>query len=183
MKLRQTLPVSALAVAGLFTLAACSGGISEADPNVEALEETEEATPSPTQETTEPSTSPESSASSSTLNATCESYWEFDQEFAPEVEDVMMVAMDPDASDEERTEAHEEMVEAREAFDQILADAQDQEFIDLAEDTLPTFDLFASLTDPDLSEDEKAELIEDSDIDSAIDAEEELIDLCNAELN
>ena len=37
MKLRQTLPVSALAVAGLFTLAACSGGISDADPNVEAL--------------------------------------------------------------------------------------------------------------------------------------------------
>lgn len=192
MNLRQTLPVSALAVAGIFGLAACSGGISDADPNVESLEETAEATPSPTEEATEPfpspesspsSMSPESSADASSLNATCESYWEFDQEFAPGIENVMMTAMDPNASDEERTEAHDEMVRAREEFNQILADAEDQEFIDLAEDTVPTFDLFVSVTDPDLSEDEKNELVESSDIDSAIEAEEELIDLCNAELN
>src|SRR5699024_1989228 len=98
-------------------------------------------------------------------------------------ENVMMTAMDPNASDEERTQAHNEMDRAREEFNQILADAEDQEFIDLAEDTVPTFDLFVSVTDPDLSEDEKNELVENNDIDREIVAEEELIELCKAELN
>src|SRR5699024_9993334 len=130
--------------------------------------------PFPSPESSPSSMSPESSADASSLNATCEYYWEFDQEFAPGIENVMMTAMDPNASDEERTQAHDEMVRAREEFNQILADA---------EDTAPTFDLFVSVTDPDMSEDEKNELVESSDIDSAIEAEEELIDLCNAELN
>ena len=185
MNLRQTLPVSAMAIAGLFALAGCSGGISgDADPNVEALEETEEAPSSPTEETTDETiSSPDSTADSSSLNATCEAYWDFDQEFAPEVEKVMTEATDPESSDEERAAAHDDMLEARDVFNQILADAEDEEFIELAEETLPTFDLFASLTDPDLSDDEKNELFEETDVDSAIEAEEELIDLCNAELN
>src|SRR5699024_9103336 len=125
MNLRQTLPVSALAVAGIFGLAACSGGMCGADPNAEALEATAEATPSPTEEATEPFPSPESSPSSmstessadaSSLNATCESFWEFDQAFAPGIENVMMTAMDPNASDEERTQAQDELVSAREEF-------------------------------------------------------------------
>src|SRR5699024_5524665 len=177
MNLRQTLPVSALAVAGIFGLAACSGGISDADPNVESLEETAEATPSPTEEATEPfpspesspsSMSPESSADASSLNATCESYWEFDQEFAPGIENVMMTAMDPNDSDEERTHAHDEMVRARAVFNEILDDAEDHVFIDLAEDTVPTFLLVVSVTDSFLSQDEKNEHAESSDIDSVI---------------
>src|SRR5699024_10375672 len=145
---------------------------------------TEEATePFPSAESSPSSMSPESSADASSLNATCESYWEFDQEFAPGIENVMMTAMDPNASDEERTQAHDEMVRAREEFNQILAHYQDQHFLDLAQIPVPTFHLFVSVTDPDFREDEKNELVESCDIDSAIQAEEELIDLCNAELN
>jgi len=179
MRPQKTLAITAMAALGLFGLTGCSQSAlndPDIDPNFEAIDNSYDS-PAPS------TTQPEINTSDDSLTAACDDYYDFDQEYADEIEQVMSTASDPNASDADRTEAHEFTQDARADFEALLDAAENDEFIAAAEQTVPTLELFEQLADPDLSNDEKTALFEANDMDAGVQAEIALVDLCTTAFN
>lgn len=119
----------------------------------------------------------------SALADSCEEFYEFDQEYASEIEQVMSTATSPDSSDEDKTDAQEFMQEARGDFEEVVAEAEDEEFLSSAEKVLPTYEIFEQLVEPGMTPQEQMELLQTGDMQSGLEAESQLIELCDAEIN
>lgn len=188
MRLRKPWSVTTLAVVGLFALAGCGQSQTEADPNFEAVEES--TSPSAAQMSPETNGSDtegfgsETSDSSGddTLLSTCQDYAAFDREFVAEIEGIMTLAANPDASEQEMAEANEEMQGLRSEFEGIIAEAENQDFVQNAEKTLESIKIFEQMTEPGLSMSEKDQLSSDPAMQTGVEAEEQLVQMCNAEL-
>src|SRR5699024_12517058 len=89
------------------------------------------------------------------LADSCEDFYEFDQEYATEIDRVMSTATSPDASDEDKAKAQDFVQEAREAFEEIVADADDEELLSSAGDTRATYALFQRVVEPDMTQEDQ----------------------------
>ena len=93
--------------------------------------------------------------------SSCEDYWEFDQEHAGAIGEAKQQVGSGASYDAQATRA----------------------MIDDATKTLPMFEIVNTLEDPDVSVDEKAELMGSSDLNEIMEAERNLIEICEAEIN
>lgn len=117
------------------------------------------------------------------LADSCEDFYEFDQEYAAEIDRVMSTATSPDATDEDKAKAQDFVQEAREDFEEIVADAEDEEFLSSAGEIPPTYALFERFVEPDMTQEDQMELLQTGGMQSGLEAEAELIELCDAEIN
>lgn len=193
MRLTKPWSVTTLAVVGLFALAGCGGdNASEANPSFEAVEESSSpmsADPQPETEAPETEAATEGfgteesdTSGDDSLLATCQDYAAFDRGFVADVENIMTLAADPEASEEEMAAAHGQMEDFRSEFEGIIAEAENQEFIDNAEKTLESLKIFEQMTEPGASMSEKDALSSDPAMQEGVAAEEQLVQLCNTEL-
>lgn len=189
MRLRKPWSVTTLAVVGLFALAGCGQSdqnTSDADPNFEAIEESSSPTTSYQPETdgfeTDSFATDGTGVSEDGLLGTCQDYAAFDREHASGLQRVVTVVSNPDASEQEQTEAHETIQQVRSEFDSILAEAEHAEFVQNAESTLETFELLEQMSDPSTSMTEKQQIFDQSTLQSGLEAEERLVSMCNTEL-
>lgn len=119
----------------------------------------------------------------SSLAQDCDVYYDFDQEYSAQIQEAMTVSMGPDASEEELAETQELAQNATSDFQTVVAEASDDEFIATAEQTLPSFELIETLADPEVADAEKMQLAQSPELQEAVEAESQLIEMCNAELN
>lgn len=177
--IQKPFAILTMAAVGALGLAGCSQtALNDPDinPNFEAIGESY-GSPAPS------TAQPEIDTSDDSLVAACDDYYDFDQEYAVEIEQVMTTAADPNASDADLAEAHEFTKEARAEFEALVDDAEHDEFVTAAEQTVPTLELFEQLTDPDLADEEKAALFDANDVDAGVQAEIDLVDLCTTAFN
>lgn len=191
MRLRKSWSVTTLAVVGLFAVAGCGQqDDSDADPNFESLEESSSPMPADLQPEAEGSEAEtesfesESSDSSGddSLLGTCQDYAAFDRGFVAEIEGIMTLAASPDTSEQEMTEANDQMQEFQSEFEGIIAEAENQEFVQNAEKTLESIKIFEQMTDPSASMTEREQLSQDPAMQTGIEAEDQLVQMCNTEL-
>src|SRR5699024_9385140 len=121
MRLRKPWSVTTLAVVGLFALAGCGQSETEAEPNIEAIEESTspsaasmqpESTSAEIETETFASESSHSSGDASLLS-TCPEYAAADHESVAGIEGMMTLAADSDASEQEMAEANAQMQATR----------------------------------------------------------------------
>lgn len=189
MRLRKSWSVTTLAVVGLFALAGCGQGgdnDSEADPSFESLEESSSPMPADPEPETEEAESFETDDSAAggddSLLATCQDYAEFDRGLVADIENIMALAADPEASEDEMAEAHGQMEDFRSEFEGIISEAENQEFIQNAEKTLESLKIFEQMTEPSASMSEKDQLSSDPAMQEGVEAEEQLVQMCNSEI-
>ena len=190
MRLSKPWSVTTLAVVGLFALAGCGQNETEAEPNIEAIEES--TSPSAANMQPEPNSSETEtegfgsettdSSSDDSLLSTCQDYAAFDREFVAEIEGIMTLAANPDASEQEMAEANDQMQGLRSEFEGIIAEAENQDFVQNAEKTLESIKIFEQMTEPGLSMSEKDQLSSDPAMQTGVEAEEQLVQMCNTEL-
>lgn len=117
----------------------------------------------------------------STLASSCEDYWEFDQQHAGAIGEAMQQVGSGESYDADAIRA---MVDdATNDFNALLNASQDDTFIEEASKTLPMFEMVGALADPDVSVAEKAELMGSADLTEIMEAERNLIEICEAEIN
>ena len=114
--------------------------------------------------------------------ATCQDYAEFDRGLVADIENIMALAADPEASEDEMAEAHGQMEDFRSEFEGIISEAENQEFIQNAEKTLESLKIFEQMTEPSASMSEKDQLSSDPAMQEGVEAEEQLVQMCNSEL-
>lgn len=190
MRLRKPWSVTTLAVVGLFALAGCGQSETEAEPNIEAIEESTSPSAASMQpesnsseiETESFGSETSDSSSDDSLLSTCQDYAAFDREFVAEIEGIMTLAANPDASEQEMAEANEQMQGLRSEFEGIIAEAENQDFVQNAEKTLESIKIFEQMTEPGLSMSEKDQLSSDPAMQTGVEAEEQLVQMCNTEL-
>ncbi|GAA4118999.1 hypothetical protein [Enteractinococcus coprophilus] len=117
----------------------------------------------------------------SALASSCEDYWEFDQEHAGAIGEAMQQVGSGASYDADATRAM--IDDATNDFKALLDNSQDEIFVEEASKTLPMFEIVNTLADPDVSVDEKAELMGSSDLNEIMEAERNLIEICEAEIN
>lgn len=117
----------------------------------------------------------------SALASSCEDYYEFDQEHAGAIGEAMQQVGSGEAYEVEQTR---QMIEdASNDFNALLDNSQDEMFVEEASKTLPMFDLVGTMADPDVSDEDKAQLLGSTDLAEMMEAERNLIDVCEAEIN
>lgn len=117
----------------------------------------------------------------SALASSCEDYYEFDQEHAGAIGEAMQQVGSGEAYDVDQTR---QMIEdASNDFRALIDNSQDEMFVEEASKTLPMFEMVGTLADPDVADDEKAQLLGSTDMTEMMDAERNLIDVCEAEIN
>lgn len=117
----------------------------------------------------------------SALANSCEEYWEFDQEHAGAIGEAMQQVGSGESYDAEATRAM--IDDATNDFNAIVDNSQDEMFIEEASKTLPMFEMVNTLADPEVSVEEKAELMGSSNLNEIMEAERNLIEICEAEIN
>lgn len=117
----------------------------------------------------------------SALAESCEGYWEFDQDHAGAIGEAMQQVGSGESYDADAIRAMVD--EATSDFNELLDSSQDEQFIEEASKTLPMFEMVGALADPDVSMAEKAELMGSSALTEIMEAERNLIEICEAEIN
>lgn len=117
------------------------------------------------------------------LAQTCQDYYEFDQTYSPQTQEAIAVGVSPASSDEDVEAMQALMQDARANFDTIVDESEDESFVAEAQQVQPMFEVFETLTDPEVSDVEKIQVAESTDLDSAIEAEENLVAICESEIN
>ena len=117
----------------------------------------------------------------SALANSCEEYWEFDQEHAGAIGEAMQQVGSGESYDAEATRAM--IDDATNDFNAIVDNSQDEMFIEEASKTLPMFEMVNTLADPEVSVEEKAGLMGSSNLNEIMEAERNLIEICEAEIN
>ncbi|WP_022869821.1 hypothetical protein [Yaniella halotolerans] len=119
----------------------------------------------------------------SSLADSCEDFHAFDQEYVAEIDRAMSTATRPEASEDDKAAAQELVQEARLDFEEIVADAQDEEFLASADEIPPTYALYEQFIEPDMTQDDQMEILQSGDMQDGLEAQAELTKLCDAEIN
>jgi hypothetical protein len=120
--------------------------------------------------------------SGNALASSCEEYYEFDQEYSSQIQEVVATATSGDADEAALEQIRDIMRNAAEDYHAMVDNASDEAFLAEAEKSLPMFEYVETLADPEIADDEKFELAQSTEFDDVIQAEQNLIEMCNAEL-
>lgn len=115
------------------------------------------------------------------LANSCEDYWEFDQDHAGAIGEAMQLVGSGESYDADAVRAM--IDDATNDFNALIDSSQDDTFVEEASKTLPMFDMVNTLADPDVSIEEKTELMDSSGLNEIMEAERNLIEICEAEIN
>lgn len=115
------------------------------------------------------------------LANSCEDYWEFDQDHAGAIGEAMQLVGSGESYDADAVRAM--IDDATNDFNALIDSSQDDTFVEEASKTLPMFDMVNTLADPDVSIEEKTELMGSSGLNEIMEAERNLIEICEAEIN
>ncbi|OAV61497.1 hypothetical protein [Enteractinococcus helveticum] len=115
------------------------------------------------------------------LANSCEDYWEFDQDHAGAIGEAMQLVGSGESYDADAVRAM--IDDATNDFNALIDSSQDDTFVEEASKTLPMFDMVNTLADPDVSIEEKTELMGSSGLNEVMEAERNLIEICEAEIN
>lgn len=115
------------------------------------------------------------------LANSCEDYWEFDQDHAGAIGEAMQLVGSGESYDADAVRAM--IDDATNDFNALIDSSQDDTFVEEASKTLPMFDMVNTLADPDVSIEEKTELMGSSGLNGIMEAERNLIEICEAEIN
>jgi len=115
------------------------------------------------------------------LADSCQDYYEFEQEYGPQMQEAMGTTTAAEASDEEMQEVGAVMEDAGAYYREMVDNSDDEAFVAEAEKSMQMFDLFDVLVDPDVSNEEKMETAQSADFNEAIEAEQNIVQMCNEE--
>lgn len=121
--------------------------------------------------------------SGNALADACEDYYEFEQEHASDIQEATAVASGAQPDEEQLQQADEAMADAAEDYREMIDDADDEAFVAEAETAVLMFDVLETLIDQNVSDEQKMEAAESSDFSEAIEAENNLVRMCNEELS
>ena len=115
------------------------------------------------------------------LADSCEGYWEFDQDHADAIGEAMQQVGSGESYDADAIRA--KIDDATNDFNALIENSQDDMFVEEASKTLPMFEMVNTLADPDVSIEEKTELMGSAGLNEIMEAERNLIEICEAEIN
>ena len=75
------------------------------------------------------------------------------------------------------------MQEARLDFEEIVADAEDEDFVASAGSIPPTYALYEQFIEPDVTQEEQMEMLQTQDMQDGLKAQAALTELCDAQSN
>ena len=119
----------------------------------------------------------------SSLADSCAEFAAFDQEYVAEVDRALSTATQPEATAEDKAKAQELVQEARLDFEEIVADAEDEDFVASAGSIPPTYALYEQFVEPDVTQEEQMEMLQTQDMQDGLKAQAALTQLCDAQSN
>lgn len=121
--------------------------------------------------------------SGNALADACEDYYEFEQEHGPHIQEATTVAAGAQPDEAQLQQVGDVMDDASEDYREMVDDADDEAFVAEAETAMLMFDVIETLTDPNVTDEQKMEAAQSADFSEAIEAENNIVQMCNEEMN